>query len=246
MYIIDARTFRPFICQATIFTPDIDFSAAKIMSSFYPKCVEQFDADPEVIPNLPGLPPEVPRVIMKNIDGSLRLEIAAARVSCFERIIKHDTPPIEISQFYSSAISFLSLYKETVDCRIGRLAAVRTVYAIHDNPGRFLARHFCKDIWDEAPLNRPENFELHAHKVFSLSNKFKVNSWARSKTGNLTENEKKVRIVLFEQDLNTLAEEANHSSFTSEDIALFFNQAIPEFDNILNEYYPITEGEKNE
>lgn len=244
MDLIDARSFRPSIFQATIFTPDMDFSTAKVMRSFYPKCAEQFDADPEVIPNLPGFPPEVPRVILKNKDDSLKLEIAAARVNYFERTKKHDAPAIDISQFYSNAIGFLSLFKKTVDCRIRRLAAIRTIYAIHDNPGLFLARHFCKDIWDEVPLNRPENFELHAHKIFPLSDKFTVNSWARSKTGNLTEDKKKTRIVLFEQDLNTLAEEAKDSSFTSEDIALFFNQIIPAFDNILYQYYPITEGEK--
>jgi hypothetical protein len=165
-------------------------------------------------------------------------------VNYFGRMKKLDAPIIDIDQFYSDAIGFLSLFKETVDCRIGRLAAVRTLYAIHDNPGLFLARHFCKDIWDEAPLNRPENFELHAHKVFPLSDKFTVNSWARSKTGNLTEEKKKKRIVLFEQDLNTLAEEAKDNSFNSEDIALFFDQIIPEFDNILKQYYPIAEGDK--
>ena len=244
MDLIDDRSFRPSIFQATMFTPDMDFSTAKVMSKFYPKCTEIFDADPEVIPNVPGFPPEVPRVILKNKDDSSKLEIAAARVNCFGRMKKHDAPITDINQFYSDAIGFLTLFKETMDCRVGRLAAVRVVYAIHDTPGLFLARHFCKDIWDEAPLNRPENFELHVHKVFSLSDKFTVNSWSRSKTGNLTEDKKKTRIVLFEQDLNTLAEEAKESSFNHEDIELFFNQIIPEFNNILHQYYPTTEGEK--
>jgi len=244
MDVIGFRSFQPSFFQAVIFTPDMDFSTAKVMSSFYPKCAEQFDADPEVIPNIPGFPPEVPRVILKNKDDSSKLEIAAARVNCFGRMKKHDAPIIDINQFYSDAIGFLSLFKETMDCRVGRLAAVRAVYAIHDTPGLFLARHFCKDIWDEAPLNRPENFELHAHKVFLLSDKFTVNSWARSKTGNLTEDKKKTRIVLFEQDLNTLVEKAKDNSFNSEDIALYFNQIIPGFENILKQYFPITGGDK--
>ena len=80
--------------------------------------------------------------------------------------------------------------------------------------------------------------------MFSLSDKFTVNSWARSKTGNLIEDKKKSRIILFEQDLNTLADEAKEKSFNFEDIALFFNQIIPELDNILNQYYPISVGDK--
>jgi hypothetical protein len=241
---MDSRSFQTSVLQATIFTPDMDFSTSKVMSIFYPKCAEYFDADPEVVPNMPGFPPEVPRVILKNKDDTSKLEIAAARVNCFRIMKKYDAPIIDINQFYSDAIRFLSLFKEAVDCRIGRLAALRTIYANHDDPGFFLSRHFCKDIWDEAPLNRPENFELHAHKVFSLSDKFTVNSWARSKTGNLIEDKKKSRIILFEQDLNTLADEAKEKSFNFEDIALFFNQIIPELDNILNQYYPISVGDK--
>ena len=43
----------------------MDFSTSKVMSKFYPKCAEIFDGDPEVIPNLPGFPPDVPRAILK-------------------------------------------------------------------------------------------------------------------------------------------------------------------------------------
>ena len=97
------------------------------------------------------------------------MEIAAARVNYFARIKAGDKAAFDIKQFYTEAVSFFSLFKKQLNCRIARLAAVRSVYAIHDNPGVFLARHFCKEIWDEAPLNRPENFELHEHKRYPLS-----------------------------------------------------------------------------
>ena len=168
------------------------------------------------------------------------MEVASARVNCFERGKGHDSPMSDIDQFYINAMGILSLFKEILECRVGRLAAIRNVYDINENPGLLLARHFCKDTWNKAPLNRPENFELHAHKVFTLQNSFSVNSWVRNKTGNLTEDKVKKRIILIEQDLNTLAEEAKDRSFNSEDIALFFKQATKEFDAILNQYYPAT------
>ena len=134
--------------------------------------------------------------------------------------------------------SGIKLFKETFECRIGRFGAIRNVYTVNENPGVLLARHFCKDTWDEAPLNRPENFELHAHKVFSLFDSLPVNSWVRNKTGNLTQGNDKKRIVLVEQDINTLTEKAKKKSFDSGQIASFFQRAASEFDTILNQYYP--------
>lgn len=244
MDVIDVRSFLPTVYQATIFTPDMDFATAKVMSKFYPRCADTFDGDPEGVPNMPAFPPEVPRLILKNQEDTIKLEVAAARVNYFERLKKHDDPTINIERFYENAAGILSLFKDILDCRIGRLAAVRTLYAKQDDPGMFLARHFCKDTWDEAPLNRPENFELHAHKVYQLPEKFTVNSWVRSKTGNLREGDTETRIVLIEQDLNTLTEEMKDNSFNPDDLSTFFKQVISEFDKIINLYYPLIEGDK--
>jgi hypothetical protein len=109
---------------------------------------------------------------------------------------------------------------------------------VYEKPGLFLARHFCKDRWDKAPLNRPENFELHAHKKFTLASGFEVNSWARSKTGKLSGDGDEKLIVLFEQDLNTLAEEASTRNFCEAEIKKFFGAVATELDSILGLYYP--------
>ena len=101
-----------------------------------------------------------------------------------------------------------------------------------------LAKHFCKDRWYKAPLNRPENFELHAHKRFTLASDFAVNSWARSKTGKLSGDGEEKTVVLFEQDLNTLAEEAPKRDFGEVEIKKFFGAAATELDSILDLYYP--------
>ena len=102
----------------------------------------------------------------------------------------------------------------------------------------FLARHFCKDRWDKAPLNRPENFELHAHKKFALGTDFEVNSWARSKTGKLAGDGDDKLIILFEQDINTLAEGTAERDFSKAEIKKFFGAVASELDSILELYYP--------
>lgn len=240
---IDSSSFKISMLQATIFTPDQDHTTSKTMSKFYPMLSEIFDADPEVIPNLTGFPPEVPRITLKNKLNSLKAEIAAVRFNIFGRALKEDDSEDHLDDFYKKASQIFCKFKDIIECRIGRLAAVRTVYAYHDTPGLYLARHFCKETWDEAPLNRPENFELHAHKVFLLSETFKVNSWARSKTGHFLVGDTKSQIILFEQDINTLAEEEAEKAFGNNDIEEFFTSVEPEFQKMLELYYPSSVGE---
>jgi len=214
------------------------------MSSLYPKCIDFFDADPEVLPNMPGLPPEVPRIILRNKNNSLKFEIAASRINFFGRFKLNDKLPLDVKKFYINAVDLFLRFHEITGCRIGRLAAVRTSFVIHENPGLFLARHFCKDTWDKAPLNRPENFELHSHKVYKLADRFNVNSWVRNKTGFLVTEEKKTRIILSEQDLNTLVDKTEGLAYDIKDIELFYNKITPEFDKVLCQYYPINDGDQ--
>lgn len=240
---LDARSFQPSMFQASIFTPDMEFSSAKVMSVFYPQCLKDFDADPETIPNMPGMPSEIPRVILRNRSDSFRFEISAARLNFFGRMKSQDKNPIDIKDFFAIAIRLFTIYKNVLDYRLGRLAVVRISYAISENPGLFLARHFCKEIWEAAPLNRPENFELHAHKLYNFANTYNINSWLRSKSGNLIDGKAIKRIILVEQDINTLEEEAKSKSYSIEEIENFYTSIIPEFDKILAQYYPINDGE---
>jgi len=221
--------------QATIFTLDEDYSTAKVMTDFYPKVSKILDADPQVLPAPSGMPTEIPRITLMNKDNTLRLQISPVRLSFFGRVAKDAKPQTE--QFYKQAITLFCDYHEILARRVGRLAAVIKRYATHETPGLFLARHFCKEEWSDKPLNRPESFELHAHKKYNLS-LFNVNSWVRSKTGQLQEKGISIPIVLVEQDINTLAEDSDDKSFAPDEIKEFFSIILQEFDNILQMYYP--------
>lgn len=242
---IDSRSFRTSVCQAVVYTPKLDHSVSKVMSTFYPRIASYFDGDPEVLPIPAGFPAEIPRVVLKNKRESERLEISAARINYLHLMKRHDESNIDTIQFYAEAVKLFNLFIDVNDCIVGRLAAVRNVYAIYDNPGFFLARHFCKDSWSTAPLNRPENFEIHAHKIFKLPDQLDVNSWARAKTGNLSAEDKHARIILFEQDINTLSEEAEKRVFSRDEIARFFDNSSKELDRILYLYFPVADGAKS-
>lgn len=236
---LTADNFDLASCQATVFTPDGDLVVSKVMSDLYPLLRNCFDGDPTILPPLPeGAPPEIPRIILESKSHEWRCELSTVRVSIYWRRTKSTEECVALPKFFDKAANIILECNAQLQPRIARLAAVATRYATHADPGLFLARHFCKDRWEETPLNRPENFELHAHKRFTFADDFQVNSWARSKTGRLTGQGEEKLIVLFEQDLNTLAEEMTKNKITEEEVKKYFGGAAGELDHILQLYYP--------
>jgi len=240
---ITALSFELASCQATIFTPDGDLSVSRGMKDFYPAFASLFDGEPTVLPPMPeGAPPEIPRIILESGSHEWRCELSPARANVFWRRTKSTVTRVELGDFFQKAGTILLQYTDVMGARVGRVAALTTRFCEHETPGLFLARHFCKEKWDKAPLNRPENFELHAHKTFLLTSGVMVNSWARSKTGMLKSDASQQPIVLFEQDINTLAEGAPTKDFRKADTTSFFHAAGNALDTILGLYFPDIEG----
>ena len=236
---LTASSFQLASCQATVFTPDGDLAVSKVMRDLYPSLATLFDGEPTVLPPVPeGAPLEIPRIILESTSHEWRCELSPARVNVYWRRAKSTAECVVLGDFFGKAVEILLQCTAQLSPRIARLAALATRFSPHEKPGLFLVRHFCKDRWDEAPLNRPENFELHAHKKFPLTSDFTVNSWARSKTGKLSGDGDEKLVVLFEQDLNTLAEEAPTRDFSEAEVKKFFGDAETELDSILGLYYP--------
>jgi hypothetical protein len=226
-------------CQATVFTPDEEVSAAKIVAGLTTRWSSRFDGEPVVLPLPAAVPREIPRVILQDKRGTWRCEVSSARVNIFWRRTQDVDPAPALGEFFEDAAARLIEYQDFQRARAGRLAAVLNRFTQADSPGLYLAQHFCHERWLRAPLNRPESFELHAHKQYGLAD-FRVNSWVRNKTAALAYPESKTPrpIVLVEQDLNTLPEDAPNVSLNPADIRRFFGAVVPEFDHILGLYYP--------
>ncbi len=233
---ISAHDFALATCQATIFTPDEEVSAVKVIKGLLPRWLDKFDSEPIILPT-PG-PREVPKVILQSSTGAWRCEVGSERINIFWQRLKSDLPVLSMSEFFAEATRLFLDYRQAIQPRVGRLAAVITRYALQQSPGLFLSRHFCQEKWHSAPLNRPQSFELHVHKQFLMANQFQVNSWVRSKTGTLQQENAPQEIVLVEQDLNTASEGMESRSYDMDEMRRFFEVVIPEFDTILNLYFP--------
>lgn len=222
--------------QLVLFTPDEEISSAKLVRGLVPKWSERFGGEPVILPAAEGMLRQIPKIILHSEDGAWRCEISSERISIFWRLMRSGVATPGAAE----SVQLLQEYRDFLDARVGRMAAVLRRIAAHPNPGLFLARHFCQPKWIEAPFNRPENFELHAHKSFELGQRpFVVNSWVRNKTAGVPSNTGPQPVVLVEQDLNTLAEESASQDYSKEEIDSFFSATEDEFDVILRLYYPL-------
>ena len=231
--------FRLSSIQFTIFTPGLLFIPSKILGFVLTKWGELFDAAPVSMPLPPEAPSEIPRIILQSSDGRSKLELAPSRANMFW-LRQADTDEIKAEDFLGLATNLLWEYTATVNGKVGRIAMVLNRFVKHENPGVFLAQHFCKDKWQTAPFNRPESFEIHAHKRYVLNNQFNINSWVRCKTG-LIKLPDQQKIILVEQDINTFPEETETREFSNGQIKEFCRIGSNELNSILSLYFP--EGE---
>jgi hypothetical protein len=63
-----------------------------------------------------------------------------------------------------------------------------------------------------------------------------MNSWVRCKTGHRIADQ--APLVLVEQDINTLASDAESRSFGADQVRTFFDAIVEEAEEILRKYFP--------
>lgn len=199
------------------------------------------DGDPISLPIPSNAPPEIPRIILSSKDQALRLEVSTSRVDMrWQRVT--DDARLDLGEFTAAALRAFASYQRAIEAHPGRLGFIVVRSAEHENPGRLLAEHFCRpellsnQPGKKGPLNRPEQFEIHSHKTFTLG-QFRLNSWVRFKSGT----RKNRPILLVEEDLNTPAQDLADVQFSDDQMREFFSRTALESEAILR-LYLVTPG----
>ena len=228
--------FTPFFFQAGLWITGHEPGVREIMGLVLGPWATRLDGEPVVMPPAPEMPSNIPRVVIASRDRQWKLQISLVRFDLFWEL-KTDNARMEGEGFTEAAINtiepFLQLSNELA---VTRLAYVVRRYAPTEEPGQHLARYFCRDELLSGPLNRPSNFELHAHKVFRPQGAPEVNSWVRWKVGSRSERDRENPCVVVEQDLNTLPSEGVRFSY--DDVTEFYGALHKEADEILQVYLP--------
>jgi len=234
---VRSKNFALASLQASLFAPDSAVTATQFKNKLLPKWNDFFDGTPVILPLPANAPPEIPRVILQSKTKEWKCEICLSRANIhwLKQDTEADSP--NMAPILKRSQQLLTEHADTFDLRVARLAAVSVSCAPVETPGKVLSRHFCMQKWLNGPLNRPQSFELHAHKVFDMG-KFGVNSWARCKCGFIQEQGRKKPIILFEQDINTLAENMDDADYKTNDIQRFYKLAAAELPLILRAYFP--------
>ncbi len=221
--------------QATLFTPDHTFSQNKLLAFITGKWANVYDGDPISIPDQGGIPAEIPRIIGKSADNRHKAELSPARISIFDyRTTPQDD--INVDEFLRFACNFDADLLGEIPMRVGRIAVVMVRYMMCPEPAQVLIDYCCAEKWRKEALEASRSFELHSHKQYTLSDAYNINSWIRFKTGSVSLGGEASPIIIIEQDINTLAEEANETSYEIEQIVQFNGDVSSEMDAILESF----------
>lgn len=191
-----------------------------------------FDGDPTVLPSGQKLPIDVPKLSVASADESWRLQIGASRAEILWQNAGHDAPmvPRAFSEVCNETFAeYLGVSDELV---VKRLAFVTRRFSVVANPAREIASYFVRDEILGGPLNRPNEIQINAHKVYKPPHLPELNSWIKWRNGFVKQSGEPV--VTIEHDLNTLAE--TEATFDSQQMTNFFANAPHEADNILHYY----------
>lgn len=233
-----AADFRPKLRQAVIWTVDFAPSPRQLVTLAAGPWARLFSGSPVLLPLDTGLlPPEAPHFVVSSADGQWRLQVGKRRTDIIWQQAA-GLPTISEQDFVREiSETYRSLFDAIEGGRVARLAYVIHRSAPSARPGAELVEYFVKPELRHAagPLNRPQDFQLHAHKRYQPSGLPVVNSWIRWMTSVAPPDATAISV---EQDLNTLAEEEAQAAYSPARVREFFERATPEAEDILRRYLP--------
>lgn len=239
----------PFSAHANVFTPGGQIATPRLLLALLEKWGEVFSGEPLTFPtNIFGMDPpqDAPRIILQSADQSTRLVVTGASTGLHWQAAPN-AASYHAEEFVDLASATLIHFLEVAPARAGRLSMQIQRAAPAEQPAQTLVDHFCDQRLASGLLSNLDNFELNAHKFFQMSDEFRVNSWVRCKSGDVSVQGEAVsptglqRSIVVEQDINTPAEVAMEIAFSPEQIDDFFGKASRQLDKTLQEYFSTNE-----
>ena len=167
-----------------IMTPGLDFQIGRVLSVLMAGYPEHFTGVQFAGDLPPGIPLEVPRIVLLSADLRFRLSAGPARVEItWERREDNDRPDIPDHLTWCSGVfaNYLDAFKGSV----GKIGCVVRRFAPNPDPALTLARHFCDERWFRSgqALERPDDFVVECANKYVLCDSFIVDSWFKCRSG---------------------------------------------------------------
>lgn len=224
---------------AGFFASVTDIPVVDVLTGFLSAHKQVFDGTPSFTPEpdkpSQSLPPEIPRITLNSsISGKWVFQIAKSRADVV-RTISGPEDFLSVSILHEECAPILESFVHMFNIEMVRMGSISEWLSMQEKPGQNLARFFCRDAWigPGGELNDPENFELHAHKVFNMAGRFQANCWLRFKTGHASGIIEGPSII-FEHDINTVAQAGR--VFSAQECREFYQAASKEFERTIPEF----------
>jgi hypothetical protein len=233
------QDFTLDLVQTVIFTPEPNaFASGKAVTAILAHFQDRFTGEMQVLPLPAEFPHEIPRVQLQSSDNRWQLSMGPVRTDAVWR----NRPPASaesLAEIATMCAQMPQRYVEALGIPVARLAIIIQRFCPVPDPAETLIERFCDESSRREPFNRSATFEIHNHKVYAPKHgnvDYSINSWVRCKSGVLRED--KQPVVLIEQDLNTLVEDADGHRFDVTSMQEFFEMAASEADQIGRKYFP--------
>jgi hypothetical protein len=239
---LKASQFRLVTVQAVIFTPNLaEFSQARLLGSVLARYSQRYDGPVEAVTLPENAPPHQPRVTLKSRDEVWRLHASPARTdSVWVRPSASLLAPAQ--EELSDQERVLECAQVLVDLvqsnmvRVGRMALVLNRFSLVANPPQEMIAHFAHPELLRGAFRQSAGFEVHNLTRYPMPAGPMINSWSRCRSATIMPGPQPA--VSFEQDLNTLEEEAPKRHYAADEIRDYFARAAEEAASILSVYFP--------
>ena len=230
--------FRVVTVQAIAFVASAPAGVQAVQLALLSALRDDLEPESVELRTLAQLPTGIPFLSARSRDGAIAYDVSMSTISARWRA-DATAATLSLEEAMETCAAGVVRCAEAMGVTVGRVAAVVQRVVERDHPGIELSRIFCKQEWLDGTLNRPEGFELHAHKQFEFGDGFRVNSWMRIRTGGLqAEDGSQKSIVHVEQDQNTLAERLEADTYDGARMLQFFAHVVSELDGVVALYFP--------
>ncbi len=228
---------------SSLFTTEFNFNANAVLKCILEHWSDRLNGTTTAIPLPPNAPIEIPRVTMEGNSNGYKITASQVRLDVSWSAL-NPQGPIELPAFFQWTNDVFSTYKQTMGCRVVRLAGVVHKFmplSSSEDAAQQLTEHFCPERCSRDPFDRAKEFELHELKQLNMSG-FTVNCWVRFKTPTLTihspNGQSKMTGVFIELDINTLVEDMPSSNYSAGDIGKFYSMLPGYCEQLLGRFFP--------
>lgn len=228
------NSVQPQNIKVVLFTPKIILSKPIEIANHFMSNVsigDLYNGQPMILPIPQDAPSEIPRIILKNTDGSFICNISQDRVDfTFNRKGSNASLDDESKKFLNYLIGHIDVINNNLKLSVARVGiVVSLLLPLKESSNKFISEKFLKERLFEDSYE----VQLGVLKKVQLAG-FETNCWFRLNTLRNQKNPSDDRALLITYDVNTQKE--NSYDLNRDQIGILFNSAIKYMTDSLKVY----------